>query len=350
MTDEAMTMAADTPAASEPQTTPDTTQPSEPRDTSARGAIERAFAAVDARSNEDAPEPVADKQPAERKRAADGKFEAATEQVEVTENDDDRSAAEATPAAGKFEPPSRFSPDAKAAWSDVPAPVKAEVDRAFREMEGGIAKYREAFEPYREFDEQLRQSGQDFNQVIAHYTGIEGLLAQDPIAGLDRICRNLGTDIQSVAAHIMGQPVDQMQQQQTAYTRDLEQKIAELQQQIMGVSTHIRTQTQDQINRQVAEFAQSHPRMDELAPDIVFFLESGKADDLQKAYELAERLNPAPAPAPAAAAPTAEPAQTRKGKLSLSGAPGTGSNPATRKTPATARDAIDNAFARVGLG
>ncbi|WFU37323.1 hypothetical protein QA640_22795 [Bradyrhizobium sp. CB82] len=46
----------------------------------------------------------------------------------------------------------------------------------------------------------------------------------------------------------------------------------------------------------VMKFAADHPRLEELSEDIVFFLDSGRAEDLAEAYELAERLNPAARP------------------------------------------------------
>ena len=42
--------------------------------------------------------------------------------------------------------------------------------------------------------------------------------------------------------------------------------------------------------------------------------------------------------------------QTRKGQLSITGAPASGSNPVTRKAPATARESLDRSFASLGLG
>jgi hypothetical protein len=41
----------------------------------------------------------------------------------------------------------------------------------------------------------------------------------------------------------------------------------------------------------VVKFAAAHPRFEELSEDIVFFIESGRADDLAEAYDLAERFS-----------------------------------------------------------
>jgi hypothetical protein len=39
------------------------------------------------------------------------------------------------------------------------------------------------------------------------------------------------------------------------------------------------------------KFAAAHPRFEELSEDIVFFLDTGRADDLEEAYSLAERFS-----------------------------------------------------------
>ena len=79
------------------------------------------------------------------------------------------------------------------------------------------------------------------------------------------------------------------------------------------------------------------------------------ADNLQGAYVMAERLNPAASGTQntaASTAATAKPntAQTRNGNLSITGGPGSGSNPAKRKAPSSARESVDSAFASLGLG
>lgn len=355
MTDDAMTVAADAapiPDAQVSSAPAETSQPSTPEPTP-RGAIERAFAAMQEKNA--APKPAETTEPAQtgRERNPDGTFKA-TQQAADTQQQ--APTTEDTPKAATtfVEPPSRFSADAKAAWATAPEPVKAEVTRAIKELEGGIQQYQQAFEPYKDFDKQLRANGQTFKEVFDHYTGIENLLAQDPIKGLDTICRNLGTSLQSVAAQIMGQPQDQQRTQADSYISELKAEITELKKQIGGVTTTIQSQQEKALLDQIEAFAADKPRFDELSNDIAFFLNTKRATTLDEAYALADRLNPAPAaatPAPAAPAattPTASP-QTRKGQLSPSGAPASGSNPASRKPPESPRDALQRAFASVGI-
>lgn len=358
MTDDAMTVAADAAPMTDAQVSSapaETSQPSTPEPTP-RGAIERAFAAMQEKNA--APKQAETTEPAQagRERNPDGTFKAAeaTQQPKDAQQQAPTTEDAAKTATTFTDPPSRFSADAKAAWATAPEPVKAEVTRAIKELEGGIQQYQQAFEPYKDFDKQLRANGQTFKEVFDHYTGIENLLAQDHIKGLDTICRNLGTSLQAVAAQIMGQPQDQQRTQADSYISELKAEITELKKQIGGVTTTIQSQQEKALLDQIEAFAADKPRFDELSNDIVFFLNSGRTKDLQEAYALAERLNPAPVvatPAPAApAAPTqtASP-QTRKGQLSPSGAPASGSNPASRKPPESPRDALQRAFASVGI-
>lgn len=56
-------------------------------------------------------------------------------------------------------------------------------------------------------------------------------------------------------------------------------------------------QTADSTTEAVMKFAATHPRFEELAEDIVFFLDTGRADDLAEAYDLAVRFNVSPSEA-----------------------------------------------------
>ena len=379
----------DAPAPDQPQAGADQAAQAKEHESSASGAIDRAFAKLEAeekaaaekapKQDQDgkAPEkkdvkseqpakaekpeakPKEDGEPAERDRGPDGKF-VSKEQSEAAKADADKAVQpeDAQKATNFSDAPPRFSADAKAAWKDAPEPVRAEITRAVKELEGGIEQYRQAYEPFREFHKELQQKGQSFREVLAHYTGIEDLLARDPVQGLNRICENMGTSLRTVAAHVLGQTPDQAAQQNDATIRELRQEIAGLKKQVGGFSENMETQQRSAAEKEISAFAAQpgHERFDELADDIVFLVETGRASDLSQAYELAARLNPAPQPAsPALTMGQQDPkadleAQTRKGSLSVAGSPATGSNPGTVKKPAkTAAEAVDRAFASMSF-
>ena len=131
------------------------------------------------------------------------------------------------------------------------------------------------------------------------------------------------------------------------------QQIGALHQEIEGLKSalhQMHTRQQFVYTRsQVDQFADSHPRFDELGTLIKQELELGF--DLETAYRRAERLQPA-----THAAQTGTPAaQTRApADRSISGSPGgvNGSNPSPRRNekPVGRREAISNAIKHVNGG
>lgn len=341
-----------------------------------RNAIDRAFEAVDRQEKVETDQPAKEKpqkaeateqkadKPSEktgdeRPRNPDGTFKAKEGNEESTEAGEQLETVEkpVDPKPTSFaDAPRRFSEDAKAEWKNAPEPIRAEITRAIREMEAGLEEYRVNFEPYREFAKELQANGQQFKDVLAHYRGIENKLAQDPIGGLEQICSNMGTSLRQVAAHVLNQTPDQAAAAQDAKVRALQQEIAGLKSELSGAVTSFRTQAEQQVMREIDAFAASKPRFEELHEPIAKLLQTGMAKDLGEAYDMAERLNPAPVtpasppePAPAPVINQDRQAQTLKGQKSLSGAPSSGSNPANRKPPSTAREALDRAFNAAGL-
>lgn len=272
---------------------------------------------------------------------------------------------EAGAASTKFEAPKRFSEDAKKVWDTAPDPVKAEVSRMEREMTQGIEKHRakaERDDTLTEFHDMAAQAGKDLKSVVSGYVAMENKIRGDLFGGLDAVVQQATEgkySLRDVAAHVMGQTPEQNQSQDSATIRELKQTVARLQEQVGGVTQTFQHQREQATLQEVTKFAEAHPRFEDLADDIGFFMQSGRAKDLSEAYTLAERLNPAPAQA---TAETAEPSsgsakvtdlaeQIRKGTKSPTGAPTPGSDPATKRTPSkTIRGSLDSAFARAGFG
>ncbi len=340
----------------EPAPEPAKAEPEKPLST--REALAKAAEKVNAADKPtDKPAPVKTEGPA---RTEAGKF--APKEGEPAKPVDAAKPVEAPkPAAATPEPasdaPARFSADAKAAWTTAPDPVKAEVNRAIKEMEAGIEKHRqsaEAFEPVRKYADMARQGGTTLDKALEAYVGMETMLRQDPIKGLNAVCENMGLSLRDVAAHVLGQTPDQAASQSDATVRELKAEIASLKQQVGGVTQTFAQQRESATVEQITAFASQpgHERFDELADEIAFYL-THKTKDLSEAYALADRMNPAPAasaPQPAAI-PAPAPdlsAQTRKGSLSITGAPSPGSDPANRQPSSSIKDALKRAIATAG--
>jgi hypothetical protein len=154
-------------------------------------------------------------------------------------------------------PPKRFSSDAKEAWASAPEALRSEVLRMEKELTAGFKKHRAAAlrdAELAKFHERAAKGGTTVKEALSRYVCFEDILRSDIITGLELVCQNAGTSLRDIAARVLGH-----------------------------------TQT-DSTTEAVTKFAAEQPRFDELADDIAFFLESGRADDLAEAYDLAERF------------------------------------------------------------
>ena len=336
--------------------------------TKAQAKANDAKEAVAAKEKGEAPK-VEAKAPAEPKteRGPDGKFQpkAADPQAQAQQPAQGQQPAPQKPV-NFADPPARFHDGAKQEWANAPESVRAEVHRMEKEFEKGIEKYKSSHERYetvREFDEIAKQNGRELKDSLAKVVQVEKALAQNPIAGLDMILREIGPRKQDgtpltlldVAAHVMNQKPEDRAMQQNSTIASLQSELAEMKQQLSGVTTTIQKQQENVVLQQVSEFQKDHPRFEELSEDIAFFLETKRASSLQEAYELAERLNPqASAPAPlipaqsqqTPAAHTGNDARPLKpaGQKSISGSPPSAADLAPAKKGPT--PSIDDALQR----
>jgi hypothetical protein len=285
---------------------------------------------------------------------SEAKAEVTAKSAEVPAKSGEVASQTAEQSQNPDEPPARLSAEAKAQWSALPPAVKADVHRTIREMQGGIEKYRTEATRWQTdvapYETLAQQYGMDIKGVLADYEGMARMMATDPVQVFDTLAKRHGFTLQDVAANVLGQDLDE-------YAKQTSQEIARLQQENMELKRQTQTYTQRQqqeVQSFITDFAVKNPRYSELEPQIAGILRSGLVTAteprlrLQEAYEIADRLKPAPRTAPAPQNPAIAD-QTRKGQLSITGAPGSGSNPANRKTPASAREALDRAFDQYGL-
>ncbi len=354
----------------------------------ARASIDRAFAEIDKREKDEAaPKAKEAKEPKETKESKESKEQPASEGRErdeqgrfkskdtITVEDvvwtaesgkPEKTEKPAESAADKPKPiadaPARFSPDAKAAWATTPDPIKSEIVRTFRELEGGLREYQQVLEPLKSHIALAKQHGTTIHQALDNYLGVERALrgqdVQQKLTAIEGIFETAGISPRDYAAHIAGQKPDQVQSQNDQTIRQLRQELADLRSQIGGVSQSIQERSHNDVVTQVSEFAKANPRMQEqdFAEVVAELITSGYKKTLPEAYETALLLKPAPiVDAPKTAAPAAtEAAHTRTPNAaaqtrSIGGAPASGSNPTMRKPPSTAREALDRAFASTGF-
>jgi hypothetical protein len=218
----------------------------------------------------------------------------------------------------------------------------------------------DAFQPIARFHQMAQEHGTTLEKALTNYVGIEQKLRSDPIAALDTIVNNLGlTDPQTnqriglrdIAYTVLSQSPEQLRQlqmgnQQTAASHQigaLHQEISGLKQQLQQWQT---VQQYSYTRSAVDQFAQSHPRVDELGEAIASELRLGF--DIETAYQRAELLHPA-TPGAQTAAPSA---QTRPIDRSISGSPDVAPSNGASGKPAKQlgrREAIAYAMKSAGM-
>jgi hypothetical protein len=283
--------------------------------------------------------------PSEPPRAAIDRAFAA---VEDNERDQGGDADEGEALLSASEAPARFSADAKAAWDQAPAAIRTETLRALGELEGGLSRYQQAFEPLKPYFALARQHNTTLHEAMERYTALDqALLSDDPRSRLTAIARVLdhaGLSPADYANFVLGQHRPAPEANERPFN-ELRRELADLRHELGGVTSTLAERQHDEIAREVEAFARDHPRLNDndFARTVGRLIATGMADDLKAAYDMADRLKPA--------SPQKFPAdQTRKGQLSITGAPVSGSNPSTRKPPQTARESLDRSFASLGLG
>lgn len=327
----------------------------------------------------------------ETRRANQDKTEAETRQAETiqkTAQEAAKAAAEAVqpkpteqpkPAETKYPDAPKWMTKAVAAeWAKLPESVREEVVKRSEAFDKGIEQYKTGADRWNELGDFEKLSQEHYKrplkETLSNYVELDKLLSTDLLAGLERIVGSRGWKddqgkyhpftLKQIAEHVMAQEgVETFNNESMELNRKLDAALRKIDELEKGQTRKQESEAESRrssIQKQIDTFAKEAPRWAELEGDIAKVLKSDLIDrtgdpvaDLKAAYEFADkRLKPAPSlspPAPELPAPDPE-AQTRKGTASVSGAPGSGSNPAVKKpSPQTARDAIKMAMAKVGV-
>lgn len=258
------------------------------------------------------------------------------------------------------QPLPRMSQQAKTDWMKVPETVRADVHRLHTEFGRAYQQYRgdhETMNTIRPFAQMAQQHGTTLERALSNYVGMEHKLRSDVVGGLDIIINNLNLrtpdgqklTLPDVAWHIVNQTPEQrklLQSQNTLMAQS--HQLDEMRRNQQVLAQHLQRMHYEkqftQTRSAVDQFADAHPRLDELGDLIEQEVKLGF--DLDTAYQRADRLRPATH----AAQTRSTTAQTRPTDRSISGAPSGPSNGSARRSdkPVGRREAIANAIKRVG--
>lgn len=261
------------------------------------------------------------------------------------------------------QPPPRFSPRAQEDWAGTPETVRGDIYRMHQEVDRMHQHYRadkETMDTIRPFHAMAQKHGTTLGRAMNNYVSMENKLRADPIGGLDMIVSNLDLrtsdgrklGLRDVAYYILNQSPEQHKLVQSQNSQQaLSHQIGQLHQMVGGLAQGIRQlQTREQhvqTRSAVDQFADTHPRFDELGDLIEKELQLGFS--LEQAYQRANLLRPgSPGATPRAAQNRDTPAQTRTDK-SIHGAPESPSDGPARRSDKKVgrREAIGNAIRRV---
>lgn len=244
------------------------------------------------KSEEKAPEPVAAEAHApEVSEAPEGQepASAAPEAVEAHQQEPDDE-----PSAPPEEPkvPSGWTAKTKEKWASLDADVKAEVLKREADFHKGIAEYKEHANKFKAIEKaytpylaNIQSSGVPVEQAISNLMGLDHALRHSNPEQKTEILRRVAQMYQVNPADLAKQPDDQPY---------VDPEIAKVQAKIQEMERREQQAQEAAAIQQIQAFAtaEGHEHFEQVKEDMRVFLLSGKAADLQQAYDMAIWANP----------------------------------------------------------
>lgn len=256
---------------------------------------------------EAAPEPEIQDEPKDgaRERDETGKFKAAAEKAPA-ETNEPASVAEANPQPETPAEPIRVPPSLPAALKAKFAELPPEWREAFikRDEDVNTAKaqwdtkaarlnrYDEILAPHKDA---WAVQGLDDHQAVARLVAAEKVLRETPAQGILYLAQSYGVDLRQ----LVGQPGAQVQPQAQAEATD--PRLNELMSTVQTLQERLEQQSQSasqaslaQAQATITQFANDPANLyfENVKDDVALLLESGRAQTLKDAYEMAIWANP----------------------------------------------------------
>lgn len=203
---------------------------------------------------------------------------------------------EPTPHLSKDKPPSSWSPTVREKWRDLPEDVRTEIIRREEAGAAGVRKIQEELAPVRHLSESLaafydeaRQHGvapQDFNRHVSSTMAAERALRNPDPAG--RFEALLGiADTYGIPLRQLLQVPPQAGQQQPP------QPVVppQVQQELEASRQWREQQLSSKAEETVTQWSKGKEFFEDVRQDMAFLVESGRATDLDTAYDMACGMN-----------------------------------------------------------
>lgn len=201
-----------------------------------------------------------------------------------------------------IEAPQHWSSEHKETFSKIPEEHRGFILQRYKEIEGDytrksqdLAKQRkrydsmdEVFEPVRA---NLNMQGIDETQLMRQYLAYHENLQKDPAGTLKYLAQQYNVNLGEASQEEFVDPeIKQLRDQNLQLT----QKVSSIESQFTQSHTTAAQLTLDKFTSEKNEKGElKHPFYNEVRPMMGRFLQSGEADDINKAYEMAVRANPA---------------------------------------------------------
>lgn len=262
------------------------------QDDTLRDTLEAAFSAAEAPAES---APVVEDKPS-RTRDESGRFAAKEPEVkeEVKEEKPEEVKQEAVDVQTEEvkqeparRPPSSWKKETQAEWEKLPAHVQEDVLRRESDFHKGIEQYKThaqraasydaAIEPYKPMLQSLGVAPEAaIGELFKTYTLLHNGSQDERAAALNQLARSAGLDINQ----IQEQQIDPKYQELLAQNRSLQYDQVQREQQRLN-------QQRQELNSQISRFSEGKEHFNAVREDMATFLETGRAQNLDEAYDMA---------------------------------------------------------------
>lgn len=221
--------------------------------------------------------------------------ETAAEESVETEEITDQSVVKPEVVAPVSQAPDHWSAGAKAHWDKLDPVVRAEALKQqdfVNKLQSRHAQERKKYEAVESVvapheGELIQYYGSKENGLKTLFA-LSDLANRDPVGFIQRFSQQRGIDLRGL---VQNQPQRAIDPTVTA----LQQQIEQLSQHINGMSQSQEKAVMSDIDRSYKDFAANpaNKYLNDVREDMAFFIESGKANDWQTAYNMAVKINPA---------------------------------------------------------
>lgn len=314
-----------------------------------------------------APDKPAAAAPAQPGRDANGRF---------TPKPAEAAPAQAAPAEGQPAPqpdanaapraPASWTAAAKAEFASLSPAIQAEISRREQEIERGFAQQQSRLEVANRFDalvapfkDRFAAEGIDPIQGVQRLFAAQSFLEKNPVEGLLYLARNYGVHPARLAQAAGVQQPAQGQAQQDPRFQSLAQQVQTLQSQLSQREQAEKAQRLQSTQAEIHAFSNDPANVyfHNVRDDMIGLLQSGRAQDLKTAYDMAVWANPETrallqadtvkkAEAERLNAQRQQTNGARRAAGSVTGSPTPGAGPAAAGNPnASIRDELKASFA-----